>query len=52
MDYLLLHADEPSGDLGSLIWRDLAMMHAPKIENEMRRKAFLQDIDKGVIAVF
>jgi hypothetical protein len=29
MDYLLLHADEPSGDLGSLIWQDLAMMHAP-----------------------
>ncbi len=43
MDYLLLHADEPSGDLGSLIWRDLAMLHAPEIENEMRRKAFFRD---------
>jgi hypothetical protein len=43
MDYPLLHADEPSGDLGSLIWQDLAMMHAPEIENEMRRKAFFRD---------
>ncbi len=43
MDYLLCHADEPSGDLASLTWRDLAMMHAPKIEDEMRCKDFFQD---------
>ncbi len=42
MDYLLLHADKPLGDLGSLIWRDLAMMHAPEIGDEMRCKAFFQ----------
>ncbi len=40
MDYLLCHTDEPSGDLASLTWRNLAMMHAPKIEDEMRRKGF------------
>jgi hypothetical protein len=40
MDYLLCHADEPSGDSASLTWRDLAMMHAPKIEDEMRSKDF------------
>jgi hypothetical protein len=42
MDYLLRHADEPSGDSGSLTWRDLAMMHAPEIEDEMRCKAFFR----------
>ncbi len=42
MDYLLLHADEPLGDSGVLIWRYLAMMHAPEIEDEMRHKAFFR----------
>jgi hypothetical protein len=42
MDYLLLHADEPLGDSGSLIWHYLAMMHAHEIEDEMRCKAFFQ----------
>jgi hypothetical protein len=40
MDYLLCHADEPSGDSASLTWRGLAMMNALKIEDEMRRKDF------------
>jgi hypothetical protein len=40
MNYLLCHADEPPGDSVSLTWWDLAMMHAPTIEDEMRRKDF------------
>ncbi len=43
MDYLLCHADEPSGDSASLTWWDLAMMHAPEIEDEMRQKDFFRD---------
>jgi hypothetical protein len=31
MDYLLLHADDLSGDSMSLTWRTLAMMHASEI---------------------
>jgi hypothetical protein len=40
MEYLLCHADEPSGDSTSLTWRNLAMMHAPEIKDEMIRKGF------------
>ena len=40
MDYLLCHADEPSGYLTSLTWRTLVMMHAPKIQNKMITKGY------------
>jgi hypothetical protein len=40
MDYLLLHADDLSGNLMSLIWRTLAMMHASEIQSELRHKGF------------
>jgi hypothetical protein len=36
MDYLLLHADGLSGDLMSLTWCTLAMMHASEIQSELR----------------
>jgi hypothetical protein len=45
-DYLLLHADEDlsvSGNLMSLTWRNLAMMHASEIQTELRHKGFSQD---------
>jgi hypothetical protein len=35
MDYLLLHADNLSGDSMSLTWRTLAMMHASEIQSEL-----------------
>ena len=41
MDYLVLchcHANEPSGDLKSSTWWELAMMHASKIESELTCK--------------
>ena len=40
MDYLLCHchANEPSGDLKSSTWWELAMMHASKIESELTCK--------------
>ncbi len=43
MDYLLLHADDLSGDLMSLTWHTLAMMHASEIQSELRHKGFFQD---------
>ncbi len=43
MEYLLSHADEPSSDSTSLTLRDLAMMHAPEIEDEMIRKGFFRE---------
>ncbi len=43
MDYILCHADKPSGDSTSLIWRTLAMMHAPEIKNEMISKGFFRE---------
>ncbi len=44
MDYILCHADEPSGDSMSLTLRTLAMMHAPEIKNEMISKGFSEKI--------
>jgi hypothetical protein len=43
MDYLLRHAEEPSGDSTSLTWQTLAMMHAPEIENKMITKNFYHE---------
>ncbi len=43
MDYLLCHADEPSGDSTSLTLWTLAMMHAPETENEMISKGFFRE---------
>ncbi len=43
MDYLLLHADDLSGNLMILTWRTLAMMHASEIQSELRHKGFFQD---------
>jgi hypothetical protein len=43
MDYLLLHADDLSGDLMSLTWHTLAVMHASEIQSELRHKGFFQD---------
>jgi hypothetical protein len=43
MDYLLLHADDLSGDLMSLTWHTLAMMHASEIQSELRHKGFFRD---------
>ncbi len=40
MDYLLLYADDLSGNLMSLTWRTLAMMHASEIQSELRHKGF------------
>ncbi len=42
MDYLLLHADNLSGDSMSLTWRTLAMMHASEIQSELRHKGFFE----------
>ena len=43
MDYLLPHAEEPSGDSTSLTWRTFAMMHASEIKNKMITKNFYHD---------
>jgi hypothetical protein len=43
MDYLLLHADNLSGNSMSLTWCTLAMMHASEIHSELRHKSFFQD---------
>ncbi len=43
MDYLLLHADNLSGDSMGLTWRTLAMMHASEIQSELRHKGFFRD---------
>ncbi len=43
MDYLLLHADNLSGDSMSLTWRTLAMMQAPEIQSELRHKGYFGD---------
>jgi hypothetical protein len=40
MDYLLLHAVDLSGNLMSLPWCTLAMMHASEIQSELRHKGF------------
>jgi hypothetical protein len=40
MNYLLLHADNLSGNSMSLTWHTLAMMHASKIQSELRHKGF------------
>ena len=42
MDYLLLHASDPSvsGDSGSLTWNDLAMLHASGVQTELRQTLF------------
>jgi hypothetical protein len=40
MDYLLLHADDLSGNSMSLTWHTLAMMHASEIQSELRHKGF------------
>ncbi len=40
MDYLLLHADDLSGNSMSLTWRTLAMMHASEIQSDLRHKGF------------
>ncbi len=40
MDYLLRHADNLSGDLMSLTWHTLAMMHASEIQSELRHEGF------------
>ncbi len=42
MDYLLLHADNLSGNSMSLTWRTLAMMHASEIQSELRHKGFFE----------
>jgi hypothetical protein len=45
MNYLLLHADNPSvsGDSMSLTLSDLAMFYASDIQTELRQKLFSQD---------
>ncbi len=43
MDYLLLHADNLSGNSMSLTWRTLVMMHASEIQSELRHKGFFWD---------
>ncbi len=43
MNYLLLHGDDLSGDLMSLTWCTLAMMHASEIQSELRHKGFFRD---------
>ncbi len=44
MDYLLLHADDLSGDFMSLTWHTLAMMHASEIQSELRHKCFFKTL--------
>ena len=43
MDYLLLHADNLTGNSMSFIWRTFAMMHASEIQSELRHKGFFWD---------
>ncbi len=43
MDYLLLHADDLSGNSMSLTWHTLAMMHASEIQSELRHKGYFRD---------
>ena len=52
MDYLLRHASDPSvpGDLGSLTWNDLAMLHASGIETELRPKPFSRNAIVSTLA--
>ena len=52
MDYLLHHASDPSvpGDLGSLTWNDLAMLHASGIETELRPKPFSRNAIVSTLA--
>ncbi len=52
MDYLLLHASNPAvlGDLGSLTWNDLVMLHASGIETELRPKPFSQNAIVSTLA--
>ena len=52
MDYLLHHASNPSvpGDLGSLTWNDLAMLHASGIETELRPKPFSRNAIVSTLA--
>ncbi len=42
MDYLLLHADDLSGDSMSLTWHTSAMMHASEIQSELRHRFFFE----------
>ena len=42
MDYLLLHASNPSGDSMILTWHTLAMMHASEIQSELRHNGFFE----------
>jgi hypothetical protein len=41
--YLLLHADNLSGNSMCLTWHTLAMMHASEIQSELRHKGFFWD---------
>ena len=52
MDYLLLHASDPAvlGDLGSLTWNELAMLHASGIETELRPKPFSRNAIVSTLA--
>jgi len=52
MDYLLLHASDPAvlGDLGSLTWNDLVMLHASGIETELRPKPFSRNAIVSTLA--
>ncbi len=43
MDYLLLHADNLSGNSMSLAWRTLAMMHASEIQSELQHNGYFLD---------
>jgi hypothetical protein len=51
-NYLLHHASNPSvpGDLGSLTWNDLAMLHASGIETELRPKPFSRNAIVSTLA--
>jgi hypothetical protein len=40
MDYLLLHADDLSGNSMSLTWRTLAMINASEIQSELKHMGF------------
>jgi hypothetical protein len=54
MDYLLLHASDPSvsGNLGSLTWNDLAMLHASGVQTELRQKPFSRNAIVSTLAEY
>ena len=54
MDYLLLHASDPSvsGDQDSMTMNDLAMLHASGVQTELRGKPFSRNAIVSTLAEY